>query len=44
METNIPGLYAAGDITGKPLQLSKAISEGLIAAQNAALQIDKKES
>jgi len=25
METNIPGVYAAGDITGKPLQLSKAI-------------------
>ena len=44
METNIPGLYAAGDITGKPLQLSKAVSEGLIAAQHAALQIDKKES
>ncbi len=43
METNIPGLYAAGDITGKPLQLSKAVSEGLIAAQHAALQIDKKE-
>ena len=44
METNILGVYAAGDITGKPLQLSKAISEGLIAAQHAALQIDKKEN
>ena len=44
METNIPGVYAAGDITGKPLQLSKAVSEGLIAAQHAALQIDKKEN
>ncbi len=42
METNISGVYAAGDITGKPLQLSKAVSEGLIAAQHAALQIDKK--
>lgn len=41
METNIEGIYAAGDITGKPLQLSKAVSEGLIAAQHAALQIDK---
>lgn len=39
METNIHGVYAAGDITGKPLQLSKAISEGLIAAQNAAMQL-----
>lgn len=44
METNIEGLYAAGDITGKPLQLSKAVSEGLIAAQHAAVQIDKKEN
>lgn len=41
METNIEGVYATGDITGKPLQLSKAVSEGLIAAQHAALQIDK---
>jgi len=41
METNIEGVYASGDITGKPLQLSKAVSEGLIAAQHAALQIDK---
>lgn len=41
METNIEGVYASGDITGKPLQLSKAVSEGLIAAQNAASQIDK---
>lgn len=41
METNIHGVYATGDITGKPLQLSKAVSEGLIAAQHAAIQIDK---
>lgn len=43
METNIEGVYASGDITGKPLQLSKAVSEGLIAAQNATLQIDKNK-
>ena len=35
-ETNIPGLYAAGDCTGKPLQIAKAVGEGLIAAQEAA--------
>lgn len=40
MQTNIEGVYATGDITGKPLQLSKAVSEGLIAAQHAASQID----
>lgn len=32
METNIKGLYAAGDCTGWPLQVSKAVGEGLIAA------------
>jgi thioredoxin reductase (NADPH) len=41
METSIEGVYAAGDCTGKPLQISKAVSEGLIAAQDAAKQIDK---
>lgn len=41
METSVDGVYASGDITGKPLQLSKAVSEGLIAAQHAASQIDK---
>lgn len=40
METNIKGIYAAGDCTGKPLQISKAVSEGLIAAQAAAKEID----
>lgn len=40
METNIPGLYAAGDCTGKPLQISKAVGEGLIAAQQAAKYLD----
>lgn len=43
METNISGLYAAGDCTGKPLQISKAVSEGLIAAQHAAKEIDNKK-
>jgi thioredoxin reductase (NADPH) len=41
METSIEGVYAAGDCTGKPLQVSKAVSEGLIAAQDAAKKIDK---
>lgn len=35
METNFKGIYAAGDCTGKPIQLSKAVGEGLIAAQMA---------
>ena len=36
MATNIPGVYAAGDCTGKPLQLAKAVGEGLIAGEAAA--------
>ena len=36
MATNLPGLFAAGDCTGGPLQVSKATGEGLVAGQNAA--------
>lgn len=36
MATNLPGLFAAGDCTGGPLQVSKAVGEGLIAGQRAA--------
>lgn len=35
METNIQGIYAAGDCTGKPLQIAKAVGEGNIAALSA---------
>jgi thioredoxin reductase (NADPH) len=40
MQTNIPGLFAAGDCTGAPLQIAKAVGEGLRAAQAAAKYID----
>jgi thioredoxin reductase (NADPH) len=33
--TNIPGVFAAGDCTGKPLQIAKSLGEGLIAALSA---------
>ena len=36
METNLPGAYAAGDCTGLPLQVAKAVGEGCIAALSAA--------
>ena len=36
MKTNLPGLYAAGDCTGRPLQVAKAVGEGMIAGQYAA--------
>lgn len=35
MATSIPGVFAAGDCTGKPLQLAKAVGEGNIAALSA---------
>ena len=40
MRTNLPGVFAAGDCTGLPLQLSKAAGEGLIAGQKAAEYLD----
>lgn len=35
-ETNIPGLYAAGDICGPPWQVAKAVGEGCVAGLEAA--------
>lgn len=32
LSTNLAGLFAAGDITGKPYQFAKAAGEGLVAA------------
>ena len=40
MQTNLPGLFAAGDCTGGPLQVSKAVGEGLIAGLSAAKWLD----
>ena len=36
METSITGVFAAGDCTGRPLQVAKAVGEGCIAALSAA--------
>lgn len=36
MATNLPGVFAAGDCTGGPLQVSKAAGEGQTAGQSAA--------
>ncbi len=36
MRTNLPGVYAAGDCTGLPLQVAKAVGEGCTAALAAA--------
>ncbi|MBQ5399844.1 MAG: FAD-dependent oxidoreductase, partial [Treponema sp.] len=36
MRTNIPGFFAAGDITGTPYQYAKSAGEGNVAALSAA--------
>lgn len=41
MATNIPGVFAAGDCTGAPLQIAKAVGEGHIAGLSAADWLDK---
>ncbi len=35
-ETNIAGVYAAGDIVGPPYQMAKAVGEGCVAGMEAA--------
>ena len=40
--TNIAGLFAAGDCTGAPYQIAKAVGEGNIAALSACEYLDKK--
>ena len=39
MRTNLPGVYAAGDCTGLPLQVAKAVGEGCTAALSAAQEL-----
>jgi thioredoxin reductase (NADPH) len=36
METNVPGIFAAGDICGPPWQMAKAVGEGCVAGIEAA--------
>ena len=36
METNVPGVYAIGDVARPPLLAHKAMKEGLVAAEHAA--------
>lgn len=41
MRTNVPGVFAAGDIAGPPLQIAKAIGEGCVAGLEAATYAKK---
>lgn len=42
--TNIPGVFAAGDCTGKPLQIAKSLGEGLVAALSADAYLSALEA
>ena len=40
MRTNLPGVFAAGDCSGRPYQLAKAAGEGCVAAHSASHYIE----
>ena len=44
METNIPGLFACGDITGAPYQYIKAAGEGNVAALSAVNYLSENKN
>ncbi|MFN3505042.1 MAG: NAD(P)/FAD-dependent oxidoreductase [Caldimicrobium sp.] len=43
MATNVPGIFACGDLTGPPLQLAKAVGEGCIAGLSASEYVKAKK-
>ena len=43
METNLPGVFACGDLSGTPYQYIKAAGEGNVAAISAAAYLDRTE-
>ena len=43
MRTSLPGVFAAGDCTGGPLQVVKAVGEGHVAALSACEYLDKRK-
>lgn len=42
MRTNIPGIFAAGDCTGRPWQISRATGQGLVASLSAVSYLFNK--
>lgn len=44
MKTSIDGCFAAGDCTGAPYQIAKAVGEGNIAAHNAVKYLSAQDS
>ena len=44
MATSVAGVFAAGDCTGGPLQVAKAVGEGHVAALSACEYLDKTQN
>lgn len=44
LSTSFPGVFAAGDCTGLPLQIAKAVGEGQVAAMSADLWLKNQRS
>ncbi len=44
MKTSVAGVFAAGDCTGRPYQIAKAVGEGNIAALGADAYIKENGS
>ncbi|MGI6658868.1 MAG: NAD(P)/FAD-dependent oxidoreductase [Dethiobacteraceae bacterium] len=42
MATNIPGVFACGDVVGRPYQVAKAVGQGQVAALSAVAYLDSK--
>ncbi len=43
MRTNLPGLFACGDIAGKPYQYVKAAGQGNVAALSAVAYLREQQ-
>ena len=42
-KTSVPGVFAAGDCSGPPYQVAKAVGDGNIAALSAAKFMEEKK-
>ncbi|MCL6589331.1 MAG: FAD-dependent oxidoreductase [Firmicutes bacterium] len=43
-QTNLPGVFAAGDCTGKPWQINRAVGQGQVAALSAVHFLEQNNS
>ena len=44
MDTSVPGVYAAGDCTGRPYQIARAVGQGNVAALAADRYVKERET